>query len=276
MSSKKIKHYTVDEILTYLDCSLCHHIKYNLKLKPPEEILTSQKNIFFKESIHLAVAYYYQQLQQENVPELKSLYNKFYKAWLHKTDTKEDASILTRDLENSGHIDRRNESNYITKGYKWLQQFYQYNSQIEQSIIASNYSYELVFGDSIIDGEIPLIREVDVNGRKEIQLVLFSLSQKNLNQQSIKNNFTNMLHAFAFQQLLKIHPDRIVSYQFNKSEETTVSFSTNDYKRLLNILESFFQSVDNVKPYPTTSVHTYSTLYKNLCDNYNYIVNPLN
>ena len=276
MSSKKIKHYTVDEILTYLDCSLCHHIKYKLKLKPPEEILTSQKNIFFKESIHLAVAYYYQQLQEGNIPELKTLYNKFYKAWLHKTDTKEDASILTRDLVNSGHIDRRNESNYITKGYKWLQQFYQYNSQIEQSIIASNYSYELVFGDSIIDGEIPLIREVDVNGRKEIQLVLFSLSQKNLNQQSIKNNFTNMLHAFAFQQLLKIHPDRIVSYQFNKSEETTVSFSTNDYKRLLNILESFFQSIDNVTPYPTTSVHTYSTLYKNLCDNYNYIVNPLN
>lgn len=276
MSSKEIKHYTVDEILTYLDCSLCHHIKYKLKLKPPEEILTSQKNIFFKESIHLAVAYYYQQLQQDNVPELKSLYNKFYKAWLYKTDTKEDASILTRDLENSGHIDRRNESNYITKGYKWLQQFYQYNNGIEQSIIASNYSYELVFGDSIIDGEIPLIREVEVKGRKEIQLVLFSLSQKNLNQQSIKNNFTNMLHAFAFQQLLKIHPDRIVSYQFNKSEETNVSFSTNDYKRLLNILESFFESVDNIKPYPTTSVHTYSTLYKNLCDNYNYTINPLN
>lgn len=275
MPSKEIKHYTIEEILTYLDCSLCHHIQYNLKITPPAKAISSQRNIFFKESIHNTIAYYYRNHKEGKPPDLKYLYSKFLKTWTSKNGNQEEISILTRPLADAGHHNRKEEATYIKRGYDFIQKFFHYNNTTKQSVLAYNYYYELPLKDIIIEGEIPLIREVELAGRRELQLVIFSTSQRVAKQEEVKANFKNMIHAFAFQQILNIQADRIVVYYMAKDTEVDVFYSRNDFQRLFNTLESFLAMVNHVKPFPTTSVHTYSTLYKELCDNYNYEINPI-
>lgn len=273
--SKEIRKYDIEEILTYLDCSMCHHLKYNLRLTPPATAFSTQKNVYFKESINEAIAYYYRNHSEKKPLQIKQLYNKFHQSWVSKNDTQDEVSILTRSLDDAGYHERKKENKYIHSGYQMLQKFFGYNNRIKQSVLAFNESYNLPVGDTLIEGTIPLIREVEVAGRREIHLVNFSTSKKSIKTLEIKNNFSYMLHAFAFQQMLNINPDKIIVYNLHKDEETPIYYTRSDYKRLFNILESFSQMIGNVKPYPTVNIHTYSTLYKDLCDNYNYDINPL-
>ena len=273
--SKEIRKYDIEEILTYLDCSMCHHLKYNLKVIPPATAFMKQKNTYFKEAIQESIAFYYRNHSEKKPLLIKQLYNKFHQSWVAKNGTEEEVSILTRKLDDAGHIQREKESKYILSGYEMLQKFFIYNNEMKQSVLAFNESYELAVGNILIEGAIPLIREVEIEGRREIHLVNFSTSKKNFKALEIKNNFSYMLHAFAFQQMLKINPDKVIVYNLHKNEETYIHYSRNDYKRLFNVLESFSQMVGKVKPFPTVNVHTYSTLYKDLCDNYNYDINPL-
>lgn len=275
MTSKHVKHYTIKEILTYLDCSLCHHIEYNLKLLPPASHLSTNKNVLFKEALFETVAYYYRGHSEQNPPGLKNLYNKFYQLWSTKNGTENNISILTRDLDEANHYNRQKESTYVKNGYSLLKNFFDYNNNMKQSIIASNHNYEIAIGNAIIDGKIPLIREVEINKQREVQLVNFSTNKRYVKINEEKLNFHYLMNAFAFQQTLKITPDRILVYNLGRNSETEITYEKNDYLRLFNIIESFLQSIDTVKPYPTTSVHTYTTRYKELCDNYNYILNPI-
>lgn len=269
------KHYTIEEILTYLDCSLCHHIKYNLRMEPPAGLISSKKNILFKESIHESILAYYTEIQNKKDPDLQYLYEKFYTTWLRKNDKMEESSILTRDVNQSGLRGQNEREKYVNNGYKMMKNFYTFNNQISHSIVTFNYNYQLNIGGSFIDGKIPLIREIKPDKKRYLQLVFFSQNQKNLSETEIKGNFAYMMHSFAFQQLFKLVPDSIIVYNIKRDEVTEIHYERNDFKRLLNILQSFFMMIDKVVPCPTTSVHTYATDYKDLCDTYNYDLNPL-
>lgn len=274
MSQKNIKHYTIEEILKYLNCSLCHHLEYNLKVIPTKKALHNNKNNYYKEALSETVAYYYRGHTDKKPPSLHQLYNKFYQLWMAKNGTENENSIFTRSFENAGHLNREAESKYVQSGYESIKNFFNYNNNTKQSVLAYNYTYEIPIKDAVITGVIPLIREVEIGSRREVQLVVFSSSRKKPNLEHIKINLDYILQSFAFNHTLRVVPDKFIVYYLARDEEVEVYYNTNDYKRLFATIEGFVDMVNVVKPFPTAGVHTYSSLYKDVCDSYDFNLTP--
>lgn len=266
-----IKKYSVEQLLDYMDCPLCYHIKHVEGRRPPEHVAYQQKNRIFKEAMQETIAFYYRKHLERNPPTLKQLYDKFYQAWLLKTNTVGEESIFTRKVEDAVKKEREDTSRYVTRGYQNLRLFYQQNSEIKQSIIAIHHPYELVMGDAIITGTIPLIREVASKyNKRTIELGSFSLSYKKPAIENLITDIRYTIAAFAYQNVMKSTPDRVYVNHLMSGEDFPLVYGANDYKRLLAIIEGFTQSVGRVTPHPRPGGHLIKNDYQLLCDNYYY------
>lgn len=266
------KHYTIKQILDYMDCSLCYHLKYEKKLPPPEGALVEDKNILYQECIKEAISFYYSEHMQGRPPTLKAVYDKYYALWMEKTGTTERNSIFTRTFEESSKHGREERSRYITKGYETLQRFYKANAKKKQSVLAVNFPYEINLGSVIIAGEFELIREVigEESKRREIEIVSFQTSTRKPDDGVLAHDLTLSTMAYAFMQTFKVAPDKFLLHYINREEFVSVERDGAEFRRMMAVLDGFVQSVDTIKPYPRPGAHRLFSPYKRYCDTYTY------
>ena len=264
--------YTIHQILDYMDCSLCYHLKNVKKLEPPAGTLVEDKNILYQECIQEAIRYYYLEHQQGKPPALKAVYDKFYSLWMDKTDTRERNSIFTRTLEEGGKHGREERSRYVTKGYETLQKFYAQNARKKQAILAVNHLYEIILDDISLVGEFELIREVmgKQSKRREIEIVTFQTTTRKADDDMLKRDLTLTAMHYAFYETFQTMPDNFILNYINREEELFITRDANEYKRMFSILTGFVQSVNTVDPFPRPGAHRRFSPYKEYCDNYRF------
>lgn len=266
----KLKQYTIQEILDYMDCPLCHHLKYIKGLPPSQDYLMDNPNVHYQEAVLETMRYYYTLHQQEKPPTLKALFDKYYTLWLEKTGTEDDGSILTRKLEHSTKHEREKRSKYITQGYDTLRSFYDLNAQTPQAILAINHPYTIKLGEMTVTGYIDVIREVE--GHKEntrnIEILSMQLSKRKPDRSAIQTDLKLIAMALAFEQMFQVRPDAFKLHYVNREEIEPFIPDTGQYTRLVAIIDAFGKSVDTVDPYPRPGAHRFGSPYKELCDNY--------
>lgn len=262
----------MEQILDYMDCSLCYHLKYVQNISVPENVLTDNKNLIYQECVRETISYYYLEHQQGKPPALKAVYDKFYSLWMDKTNTRERNSIFTRELEEAGKHGREERSRYVTKGYEALKKFYGQNAKKKQAILAVNHPYEIVLDDITIAGQFDLIREVigAKTKRREIEIVSFQFSTRKPDDDTLNRDLSLTAMDYAFRQMFQAAPDAFILNYINRSEELTIYRELNEYKRMFAIFEGFVASVDSVPPFPRPGAHKFYTPYKEICDNYRF------
>lgn len=265
------KEYSMEQIMDYMDCSLCYHLKYIKKLEPPKDILTDNKSIIYKECVTEAMRYYYLEHQLGKPPTLKAVYDKFYSLWLDKTNTRQQNSIMTRSEKDSGKHEREKNSRYVTMGYETLKKFYGQNANKKQAILAVNHPYQIVLDDMTLVGHFDLIREVlTKDKRREIEVVSFQLSNRKPEEDTIKRDISLTAMEYAFRQMFQTPPDSFLLNYVNRQEEIRIFRDVEDYKRLFSILKGFIASVDTVPPFPRPGAHRIYSPYKEYCDHYRF------
>ena len=268
--SEQRQTYTIEQVLEYMDCSLCYHLKYHEKRIPPAGDWSSSKNFIYKDCMKETITYYYTGHMEKNPPTLKQLYDKFYSRWLERTGGIEENSILTRKLENA-RKDKRNElSSYVTKGYEAIRSFYETNASLKQAVLAVNHPYEIVFDNAIISGEFPIIREVVVKNKRKIELIDFSFSTRKPDESILQKNMSYSMMALAYRDVFQSDPDEFQVYFPARKESISLYRTANDYKRLFSIIEAFLRSVNRIDPFPRPGGHLGFSPYKELCDNYQF------
>lgn len=274
MAAKKKQRntYTIEQILDYMDCSLCYHLKYDAKVSPSTETLLSNKNIIYQQCMNETIHFYYIQHQQGQPPTLKKVYDKFYGLWMEKTDTLEQNSIFTRSLEEASRHSREERNKFITKGYQGLKTFYAQNAKQKQAILAVNHPYEIVLDNAIITGSFDLVREVmgAESKRREIEIVSFQTTKRKPDEEIIKHDFALTVMHYAFYETFQTQPDNFIINYVNRNEEVKVTRDLNEYRRMLAIIESFVSSVESIRPYPRPGAHLLYSPYKSHCDNYQF------
>lgn len=262
----------MEQILDYMDCSLCYNLKYVQNIPVPENVLTDNKNLIYQECVRETISYYYLEHQQGKPPALKAVYDKFYSLWMDKTNTRDRNSIFTRELEEAGKHGREERSRYVTKGYETLKKFYGQNAKKKQAVLAVNHPYEIVLDDITIVGQFDLIREVigEKSKRREIEIVSFQLSTRKPDDDTLNRDLSLTAMDYAFRQMFQAAPDAFILNYINRSEELTIYRELNEYKRMFAIFEGFVASVDSVPPFPRPGAHKFYTPYKEFCDNYRF------
>lgn len=266
------KTYTINQIMDYMDCSLCYHLKYIKGYAPSDTFLADNKNVAYQEAVIETIRYYYLEHQNKKPPALKSLYDKFYTLWLDKTGTTDRGSILTRKIEDSGRHAREERSKYIQKGYDTLRKFYGQNAKIRQAVLAVQHPYHIQMKQMSVSGEFDLVREVmnEKTREREIELVSFQLSTRKPDESRIKHDLNLSAMAFGFEQTFETRPDRFILSYINRGQDVPIYRGTSEYNRMFAILDGFQQSVERVTPFPRPGAHRVASPYKELCDNYQY------
>lgn len=266
------KTFTTEQILDYMDCSLCYHLKHEKKLILPAETFLENKNLIQQQCVQETIRYYYLEHQQGRPPSLKKVYDKFYSLWMEKTDTLEQNSIFTRPLEEATRHAREERSRFITKGYETLKTFYGENARLKQAILAVNHPYQIVTEKAIITGSFDLIREVigKESKRREIEVVSFQMTKRKPDEAVVKQDFVLTTMHYAFYETFQTAPDNFVIKYLNRGEELIVTRDLNDYKRMMSVIEGFALSVDTLPPFPRPGAHFFHSPYKTYCDNYQF------
>lgn len=270
-SNSQRKTYDIQQIVDYMECPLCYHLKYEKKLNPRDILLNENKNQIAKESLKDSVYHYYIRHQQGKPASLKELYNKFYIKWSQETGTVDKNSIFTRSLEDGTRHKREERSKLVTKGYESLKRFYATNATKKQAVIAVNHPYEINLNNIIIKGTIDLIREVETNSNeRKIELVMFQFGTRKPNVEEFNKNIYLSTVSLAFIQMFDIPPDNIVLKYINRDEEYSVYFDSSDYKGLMKTIEAFSKSVDTIDPYQRPGGHIKYSPYQEMCNNYKF------
>ena len=266
------KNYTVNQILDYMDCSLCYHLKYTKGVLAPADFLANNQNVAYQEAVLETIRFYYLEHQNGRPPELKTLYDKYLTLWQEKTGTVSSGSILTRELKDSTKMAREKNSKYIGKGYEAIQKFYNQNATIRQAVLAVQHPYDIEMKQLSVTGTFDLVREVmnEKKREREIELVSFQLGIRKPDESKLKHDLNLSAMAFGFEQAFETRPDRFILSYINRNENIQIYRGLDEYKRMFAVLDGFQQSVDTITPYPRPGAHKIASPYKELCDNYTY------
>ena len=264
--------YTTEQVLDYMMCPLCYHLKHVQQLPLPKSFSIDSHNVYYQEAMYETIRYFYMEMQKKKAPTYKKLCDKFYKSWLERTDTVDTMSILTRDLDNASVSSRSIQSKYVPEGYKVLKQFYIYNQDTKQAILAVNEPYNIRIADADFSGNFQVIREVLNPSTKlrEIQLVEFQLGRIKPALEDLNKNIELLTMGIGFKEMFKIQPDKFVVYYPAIDEEFILQQQLNDYKRTLQTLNAFRMSVEVIPPYRRPGGHPASAPYADYCEKHQY------
>ena len=264
--------YTVEQVLDYMECPLCYHLKHEKKIPLKEDFLADNKNIAYQEAMFETMRYFYIEHQKKKPPTYKNLCDRFYRSWLEKTDSLDTMSILTRKLKNATRDAREEQSRYIKEGYKGLENFYSYNSSGKQAVLAVNHPYTIRLKSIEIEGKFHLVREIynPQSKLREIQLIVFHLGKQLHTEETLKTDLNLLSMGLGFKEIFGVHPDRFILYYPSKGESVEISHKMSDYKKAIHIFNAFRLSVENIPRYPRPGAHKTISPYKKYCDNYEF------
>lgn len=272
LKQSKYKKYTIEQVLDYMNCPLCYHLKHEKEVALPKNFLIDNKNIAYQEVMFETIRYFYIEHQKGKPPTYKKLCDKFYRSWLEKTDSLDTMSILTRKMKNATRDAREEQSRYVKEGYRSLENFYKNNASTKQAVLAVNHPYNIKIKGIEITGNFDLVREI-LNPKsklREIQLVNFQLTRQKPSEEDLNNNLELLTMALGFKQIFGVHPDQFILYYPSRNDSVHLIHEPNDYRRSLQVLNAFRMSVDSVPPYPRPGAHKTLSPYKEYCDNYKF------
>lgn len=204
-------------------------------------------------------------------PELKQLYSRYLKLW-HQMSGTEEKDIFNRDPKEAGKRGKQAREQYILRGYETLKKFYESNMSVKQSILAVNYPYEIFVDGISIKGYFGLIREVQIPRRKRriVEIVDFNLSKRKPNEFFLDHDMYSTFMHYAFVQTFKEFPDQFTMHYINQDTQVPLVRTSQEYHRMIRVVQSFSKSIQTIKPYPRQSFGCQSCPFLLECDNINF------
>ena len=246
-----------------MECPLCYQIKYVDKENIDSSYYEEHKRIASDEALLTAVSFYYYKVLDNDPPSLKVLYNKYYGELNKLLGLTKDRAFVTDAV-----TDPRT-SSVTRNGFKWMRQFYEWNATTPQAVLAVNHPFLLKYDEVTIEGQIPLIREIENDkNEREIEVVIFGQSSKGAPQASKVVETDATISLKGFQEMFEVNPDKLTMYSIERGKPYSVSRTEGDLRKLESIFLSFYESIQYVSPYQRIGAHPYHGKYKKLCDTY--------
>ena len=263
MGLKQRQSFTYRQIKDYMYCPLCYHIEHIEKKEMDKNYYKEHRRIASDEAMISSISYYYFKLLDNKPPTLKEMYNKYFKELAKKLELPVGKDFLVNNITDE-------QVRSVTRnGYKWIRQFYEWNANTPQAIIAVNHPFKIVYDELAVEGHFPLIREVqNEKGKREIELVLFGQTTKNSPKASIVEPADSTVLLKGFQEMFGVNPDRLIIYSIERAKTYEISKTESDLIRLEHSFLGFYESQKYVSPHQKLGAHPYHGKYKRYCDTY--------
>lgn len=238
-----------DEILEYARCPIIYLIRRVYGIE--EENLKDE----FSEAVKKTIQHFYFQLMSNKVLDFESLLRKWDSIWFKGVDAND---IIYGQEPEKAKLGR--------DGAGMISGFYDDNAHAPGIPLAVAYDYEVPVAGHVITGTIDLVREVEENRKRTVEIVYFSTSGYKPVDWEIRNNLHTTMQAYAFRKEFQVKEQRL-SYYSLKQRERFEAYRTDDQiSRLESFVDIICTSIESNFFYPRPTVLCKYCSVKNFCE----------
>ncbi len=229
--------YELEDILSYLECPLKYDFASQLKkMKLAPDVKTKLQDVVK----HTAFHFYYRLLVDQSIPSFPYLADNFNNLWY---PVRPPVRNLLPYLW-GGYADKQK---YAVQGMELLYDFYNYEKQKEQFVIAVNQDYVIEVGDILLRGSFDLIREI---GNKLEVVVIMHNPPVKIN---LERDLSLTAASYAFHNLYKIPQVRLNLFSLQPLQELYAMRSVDDYLFFNEVVTRVVEAIRKRIYYPRIS-----------------------
>lgn len=250
---------TYKKIMDYFRCPLLYYFKHEAKMGREEK-----DSVLYQDKLRSVAMFYYYNLMNGVKPRKEVVQDKWQKTWDDFPDTVED--ILFRE----SNPNRTRKRNYTTDGIKALNDFYDMEVELDFLPIVVNTEVSLRLGDYILRDNIDLIREVNQDGDRELEILRITNTSVKSKNYKLTKDILATFQTMAFRKLFEAKEDYTTIYNLYHGTKYVINYNDNDFKRLETTVQGVGKSIDNKVFYPIVSHQCTSCQYLDVCEKYKY------
>jgi len=246
----------IKEVLDYCYCPMLY--KFN-----NENADFKNKNINLREKynkdIHSCAYAFFALIQNEDVVSLSGIKRTWGTLWIgdkSATDIVYAAPLILKDSE----------SGLRKKGIATVINIYNKFKDNPGLPIMINKKYIIDIGDGLrLTGSFEIVREVEVNGEKIIELIDFKTEDKTRNTTYVNNDLEITSSSLAYETLFEEKLDRVIFYGLDKNKMVVTKRNEEDYNMLKHTVKMVSICIKNNIFYVAPGTKCFDCIYKKKC-----------
>lgn len=231
---------SVDELLTYYQCSLKHHYQYRAELP-----YAPSEHTRFGEAMHRTIySFFYHLMNGQQLGE-KDMRRKWESVGATMIDSEADNMFAVRD-----HPKHRSQAN--VRALDMIHHFYRYNAKNPGVPIVVDEGFRLPIAGVTLTGTFELIREIEdpAEQTRFVEIVDFKTNSQEPHWFQVKNDLRLTIMSMAFRHMFRSNEDRI-KYHFLKSGRDIITYRTEqDFARVERIVRDVVAGIQNERILP--------------------------
>jgi hypothetical protein len=228
---------SLDEIGVFAECPLMYKFIFQDKL--PRRPNRDQE---FSQKIHVLATWFFNNIQDGRIPGHRETRQKWGSLWF-AGKTKYDIA-----LDSSYKYEQRRN----LRGLTMVDKFYEVFSADPGFVIANDFDFDVPIGnDHVLTGTFDLIREVDYQGNKLIQVIDWRTDPYIPRDLVRKRDIQLVTFDYAFRLMFQTKPDQLVYYSFKSGELYPVEpRPPREIQRLISSVNNICSIIENNLYYP--------------------------
>lgn len=268
---------SIQHVLDYMKCPMAYKFRYIDAINPSTRKITEEKydepsmEELFDKEIHKLGYHIFNYIQDDKYPTEYLLRQKWATTWC-RNKTMQDV-IFESNAKNSTTILKRLEKT----GLKVIENMHPRFKKDPGVPILVGKTAELRIGKHILTVTIDLVREIEVNGEKIIEIVDFKTglqSRKKSNDQPLNLHIGRDIEvtavSLAFQQLTGHQEDRITYYDMINDREYRTKRTKKDHQLLLDVLNQVEKGIVSEVYYPVMDHRCFDCPFQVTCRRENW------
>ena len=151
------------------------------------------------------------------------------------------------------------------KAVGMLDIFYRHQRFNPGLVIDVNRPFELPIGDHQITGHIELVREIEFNTRKIIEVADFKTGNYKPDDFTLEHDLNLTVASYAFRHLYRSREDQLVYYMLKGGERFATARTSHHFEHLEQIVDQVATSIEDGHFYPRYSYQCKSCPYQDYC-----------
>ena len=249
---------TIKQVVDYCHCPMYYKFKYEHPDLKTETINVLEK---YDSDIHKTVYSFFGSIQNFEEPSLGALKRAFGKLWIGNRSAGQMLYSEPTSWRDT-HNERRK------RGINTLVGIYDNFKDNPGFPVVVNKEYQIqIHEDLTLTGTWEVIREVEIKGTKEIQIIDFKVQDKIHNRIHVDKDLEISAASLAFQEAFEMKEDRILYYGLEKNKVHNTSRGERDHEVLKHTVTSVAKAIDQRLFYAAPGDKCYSCMYKGVCSN---------
>ena len=232
-----MKKISIKEVMDYCFCPMFYYLRYLANQRVDDSAMVNEK---YDHDLHLTLYNYFNILQNNERSKIGHLKRTWGSLWIGKRGASEFITTTIPDKKDTFNGRRRS-------GIEALVRFHEKWKNNEGYLIAVNTDFEVpIHQNLILTGTWELIREVEINGQREIQLVIFTTNpERRKSSLALNRDLVMTAHSYAFLHNFKKKEGACVVYGLETGDFNRYTLEQDQYSLLKYTVSCVAQNIED-------------------------------